>query len=83
VGVLERALEIVGTQQALAQLLGVSPQAVNQWVTGRRPIPPKRALHIEKLTRGRVTAASLRPDLSEIFSGRGTAKARKGRKRTR
>jgi DNA-binding transcriptional regulator YdaS (Cro superfamily) len=66
--VLEKAIEIVGSQRALAESLGVSLQAVNQWVNGKRPIPPKRAFDIQKLTGGRVRAASLRPDLAEIFS---------------
>lgn len=74
---LERVIEIVGSQRELARLLGVSLQAVNQWANGRRRLPPKRAFDIQKLTRGRVTAASLRPDLAEIFAVTSTAKPRK------
>lgn len=66
---LERVIEILGTQRALAQGLGVSRQAVNQWVHGKRPIPPMQALRIQKLTNGQVTAGSMRPDLHAIFSG--------------
>lgn len=59
---------MVGGQRALAQELGVTVQTVNQWVHGKRPIPPMRALAMQKLTGGQVTAASLRPELAEIFS---------------
>jgi len=38
------------TQKALAQALGVTPQAVSSWVVGRaRPSPPLRAA-IERIT---------------------------------
>ena len=61
------AIESLGGQVATARLCGVSPQAVNQWVNGARPIPPKHAKAIERATHGRVTARELRPDLAEIF----------------
>ena len=72
---LGEVIQIVGSQRALAESLGVSLQAVNQWVNGRRRIPPKQASRIEKLTGGRVTAASLRPDLAEIFGPTATKEA--------
>ncbi|WP_298233621.1 Cro/CI family transcriptional regulator [uncultured Azohydromonas sp.] len=50
-----------GGQAGLARYLGVSPQAVSQWVTGRRPVPPKHALAIERATG--VPSAQLRPDV--------------------
>ena len=50
-----------GGQAALARLLGVSPQAVNQWVTGVRPVPPKHAIAIEKATG--TSRFDLRPDI--------------------
>lgn len=36
-----------GGQAALARLLDVSPQAVNQWVKGARPVPEKHCPAIE------------------------------------
>jgi len=59
---LERAIEIVGTQAALANALGVTAQAVNQWVSKGR-IPAERVLEIERATEGKVTRHDLRPDL--------------------
>lgn len=53
--------KVPGGQAALARQLGVSPQAVNQWVAGTRPVPPKHALKIEGLTG--VSRHLLRPDV--------------------
>jgi DNA-binding transcriptional regulator YdaS (Cro superfamily) len=50
-----------GRQADLARQLGVSPQAVNQWVKGRRPVPVRLALVIERVTG--VSRHELRPDV--------------------
>ncbi|MEA9550512.1 Cro/CI family transcriptional regulator [Xanthomonas campestris] len=50
-----------GGQAALARRLGVSPQAVSQWVKGHRPVPPKHAIAIERETG--VSRHTLRPDV--------------------
>lgn len=50
-----------GRQADLARELGVSPQAVSQWVKGQRPVPPRLALQIEQLTG--VSRHCLRPDV--------------------
>lgn len=58
-----KAAEIIGSQYRLAKKLGVSPPTVNQWVKGAqgRPVPPKRALQIERLTDGAVSRRDLCP----------------------
>jgi DNA-binding transcriptional regulator YdaS (Cro superfamily) len=48
-------------QKDLALRVGVTPQAVSQWVTGRRPIPAERCPAIELAVR--VKCEELRPDL--------------------
>lgn len=53
--------KLEGGQAALARELKITPQAVNQWVTGRRPVPARLALRIEELTG--VTRHDLRPDI--------------------
>ena len=53
----------VGGQAAMARYLGVTPPTVNQWAKGKRPIPAKRCLEIEKATGGAVTCEELRPDV--------------------
>lgn len=56
------AIEKLGTGQAgIARLLGVSPQAVNQWVSSSRPVPPRHVLAIEAATG--VSRHLLRPDV--------------------
>lgn len=56
------AVERTGTGQAgLARLLGVTPQAVNQWVNGNRPVPSRHVLAIERATG--VSRHELRPDV--------------------
>lgn len=46
----ERACEILGSQAALADLLGVSPAVINQWIKGVRPVAPKHGPKIETAT---------------------------------
>jgi len=58
-----RAASLLGGQQVLAQMLDITPQAVNQWVKGSRQVPVKRCLTIEALTRNAVTRYDLRPDI--------------------
>jgi len=59
-----------GGQAAMARLLGVKPQAVNQWAKGRRPIPARHVLAIEAATG--VSRHVLRPD---VFGPAHTARA--------
>ena len=39
---IERAAKAAGTKTALAQILGVAPQRLNDWRTGYRPCPPEQ-----------------------------------------
>lgn len=45
----------------LARLLHVSAAAVNQWVSGVRPVPARHCSAIEQATKGAVTRKDLRP----------------------
>ncbi|MDV3469039.1 YdaS family helix-turn-helix protein [Stenotrophomonas sp. C3(2023)] len=56
------AIEKYGTGQAgIARLLSVTPQAVNQWTSGSRPVPARHVLAIEAATG--VSRHYLRPDV--------------------
>jgi len=57
----DKAIAIVGTQQALADLVGVSSMAVSKW--RRHRVPAERCRAIERATNGEVTAHDLRPDI--------------------
>ncbi len=59
---LEKAIKIIGNQSSLARLIGVSPQAVQQWVEKGKP-PIERSIDIEEATKGRVKRCELRPDI--------------------
>lgn len=50
-----------GGQAALARVLHVSPQQLNQWVRALRPVPPRHAIAIERATG--VSRYALRPDV--------------------
>mgnify|MGYP002077601733 FL=1 len=58
----QRAIAIVGSAAVLARALGVSPSAVHEWASGRRPLPIERCVQIERLTATKVRRWELRPD---------------------
>lgn len=61
---IRRALQAVGGKQSeLASRISVTPQALNQWVNGVRPVPAERCIAIEQATGGAVTRYELRPDV--------------------
>lgn len=57
-----------GSQLALAKLLNVTPGFISHLATGRRPVPIKYCLQIERYTEGKVTRRDLRPhDFAQIW----------------
>ncbi|HDS0948638.1 TPA: helix-turn-helix domain-containing protein [Stenotrophomonas maltophilia] len=56
-----------GGQAALARVLHVSPQQLNQWVRALRPVPPRHAIAIERATG--VSRYALRPDVFGLDEG--------------
>lgn len=60
---LERAISIAGNQTKLAEILGCHQTQVNNWVTGKRPIPIGRCKKIEEFTKKLVSRQELRPEL--------------------
>ncbi|HDS1579965.1 TPA: helix-turn-helix domain-containing protein [Stenotrophomonas maltophilia] len=57
---LDRAVQSAGSQQALAQLLGIKPPSVSGWYDRRR-VPAERCIAIERATG--VSRHQLRPDV--------------------
>jgi DNA-binding transcriptional regulator YdaS (Cro superfamily) len=52
---LSKAIHLFRSRSGLARALGIKPQAVQQW----KRIPNSRALEIETLTEGKVTAREI------------------------
>lgn len=59
---IEVAAQRVGSQAELARRLGVTRQAVSQWLWPGRAVPIEHCLAIEQVTEGAVTRRDLRPD---------------------
>lgn len=59
---LDEACKHVGTQEALAALLGVKSASISGW-RERGRVPAERCLAIERATGGKVTCHELRPDV--------------------
>jgi DNA-binding transcriptional regulator YdaS (Cro superfamily) len=56
-----KACQILGSQSALANAIGVSSPTVSEWVKEDRPIPITQVVKIEAITDGKVTRQELRP----------------------
>ena len=63
IGALKTAIFQLGSQVAVAQAVGVTPQAVSEIVRRGRRVPAEWCLAIEQATGGAVGAHELRPDL--------------------
>lgn len=58
---IDRAIDIAGSQSALARLIGVSQMAVSRWQRGVSPVTPENVLAVEAATG--ISRHDLRPDL--------------------
>lgn len=61
---LDKAAEILGSQNAIAVLCGVSKGAVSQWKDDGRKVPAEYCPLIEDATKGAVRCEHLRPDVN-------------------
>jgi DNA-binding transcriptional regulator YdaS (Cro superfamily) len=61
---IQRAIESVGGLKALADVCGVTPQAVFKW---RKGVPAERCPAIERATNGQVRCEDLRPDVDWAY----------------
>ena len=59
---LDRAIAHLGSQQALADALGIRSPSISEWRV-RSKVPAERCLAIEQATNGAVTRYELRPDV--------------------
>lgn len=62
---LRRVVESLGTQERLAHICGVTPQAVSEWHRGAGRVPVE---YVEKVSREtKLSPAAIRPDLGGIL----------------
>lgn len=61
---IERAVEVMGSQAAIARALKITRQTVRVWLI-KGIVPAKEAPRIERVTGGQVTAQSLVNDIVE------------------
>jgi DNA-binding transcriptional regulator YdaS (Cro superfamily) len=64
---LEKAVLIVGTASALAEMIGISKGAISQWKDEGRRIPAEHCPAIERATNGEVRCEDLRPDVDWAY----------------
>lgn len=60
---IQTAIKLVGGYQALADELDVSTSYVYKWAEGKRKIPAHLVTKIVRLTKGKIKAEQLRPDI--------------------
>lgn len=59
---LDLACELMGSQNALADALGIRSPSISEW-RKRQKVPVERCPDIERATDGKVTRYELRPDV--------------------
>lgn len=60
---ISRAIESIGSASKLADVLGVTPQAVCFWRDGLRKFPAELCPRVERATSRAITCEDLRPDV--------------------
>ena len=60
---LQKAINIIGGQQALADYCGVRQQTISDWLRNLGRVPAERVLQVEKACKRKVTRHHLRPDI--------------------
>lgn len=64
---IKKACDIIGSQAALAKLLGVTQGYISQLATGHRQIPAEYCPAIEAATNGTVRCEEMRPDVQWAY----------------
>lgn len=60
---LQRAVEIVGGQSAMARAIGTSQANIWHWLNKAKKVPAEWVMRIEAATNGAVRRHDLRPDI--------------------
>lgn len=65
--IIQKAIDIAGSQQKLADLCGVTQPTVWRWLHGGG-IDARYVMKIVSATNGKIKAAEIRPDLAQLLS---------------
>lgn len=60
---IEKAVEVIGSQAALADAIGKSRPFINDMLHGNKRVPAELCVPIEESVNGAVTRYDLRPDV--------------------
>lgn len=60
---LRRAKELLGSQKAVADAVGIKQPSVHRILSDGKKVPAEWCLPLERATEGKVTRHQLRPDL--------------------
>lgn len=60
---LNKAIDLIGGVVVLSEQLGVHHTNISKWLHTDVEVPIRHAIKIEKLTKGKVKAKDLRPDI--------------------
>lgn len=60
---LQKAIDIVGTQEAFGELIGQSQQTISYWLNKRKRVPAEFVITIVMALDGQITCNELRPDI--------------------
>ena len=61
IAALKEASHLLHGQAKLADAIEVKPPTLNQWLKGKRPVPPGKCAAIERVTGGKVTVEAISP----------------------
>nr|WP_154325069.1 helix-turn-helix domain-containing protein [Pantoea sp. 201603H] len=63
----EKAIEIAGSQMALAKRCGKAQSTICDWLNGKKRISPEHVPDLVNATEGKIPAYEFRPDLPGLF----------------
>ncbi len=69
----EKAIEIAGSQMALARRCGKAQSTICDWLNGKKRISPEHVHSLVAATDGKIPAYEFRPDLPALFPHPGQA----------
>lgn len=59
---IKEAVKLIGTQETVGKIIGVSQGVVSNWVKGKNKVPAKHIIKISELTKNKVTVEQLLSD---------------------